>query len=385
MARILILGSGFAAISAAEMLASAVGNEHEIMLVSNRMEFTFFPAIVPMVFGDFQREEITFGLGPMLAEHGINFLKGDVRAINTKSRTVDVSSERMNFTIGYDFLVVAVGRRLAAVNVPGLSEHAHHLLSVDAAMKFKEAISNFESGKIVVGLCPDASLPIPVCESALALADRFKKQIKRGEISLSVVVPTTLEKAFAGTALFRDIDGEFDRNGIRLVSDFAVTKVEEFRIHSAQGSSLDYDLLMLIPPFSGQLALQNTGPVTDVSGFAKVNSLMQVAGLEHVYAAGEIVSMPGPKFGYMAMRQGRVAAANILAELNGDVPTTEYIHRPAWTIAEKYTHPIFFHYGFWDETLDDFNENAFFGMARKIRDHYGPINVPEAEGYHAHA
>ncbi len=386
MANILILGGGFAAISAAETLASAVaGSEHEIMLVSSSPDFTFFPAIVPMVFGDFSTEEIRFDLPQKLAEHGIRFIEGDVRAINTERRIVKVAGDRLDCEIGFDHLVVAVGRRLAIGTVPGLVEHAHHLLSVDAALKFKEAVSAFESGSIVVGLCPDATLPVPVCETALALADQFATEIQRGDVSLSVVVPTTLERAFAGTALFRDIEDEFDRKGISLVSDFAVTQVEKDEIHSALGTSIHHDLLMLIPPFAGQLSSRTLGPVTDMSGFAKVNPLMQVAGLDRIYAAGEIVSRPGPKFGYIAVRQGKVAAENILAELGGENPTVEYVHKPAWALSEKYTDPVFFHYGIWDETLDDFDENALFGMARMMRDRYGKIKVTEAENYIATA
>lgn len=385
MARVLILGGGFAAISAAETLASEVGTEHEIILVSKSSDFTFFPAIVPMVFGELKPEEIRFDLRPKLVEHGIQFIQGDVCAINTKSRTVKVSGDRKDYTIGFDYLVVAVGRRLATGAVPGLFDHAHHLLGVDAALKFKEAVSRFESGSIVVGLCPEASLPVPVCETALALAERFETQIKRGDILLSVVVPTTLEKAFAGSALFRDIEAEFDRKGIRLVSNCAVAQVEKDRIVSTVGTSINHDLLMLIPPFGGQLSLRNLGPVTDVSGFAKVNTLMQVVGLDQVYAAGEIVSIPGPKFGYMAMRQGKVVAANILAGLRGEKPAVEYTHKIAWAVGEKYSDAVFFHYGFWDETLDDFDENALFGMARKIRDRYGHIKMLESENYLAAA
>ena len=373
MAKILILGGGFAAISAAETLSTAVGGDHEIILVSKNPDFTFSPAIVPMVFGDFRPDEIRFDLRPKLAERNIQFIQGDVKAINTHAKTVKVIGDRIDCTVGYDYLLVAVGRRLAGGAIPGLFEHAHNLLGVDAALKFKAAIAAFETGSIVVGLCPDASLPVPVCESALALAGRFEKEIKHGDVSLTLVVPTTIEKAFAGAALFRDVEDEFDRKGVRLVSDFAVTEVDETRITSALGTTIDYDLLMLMPPFGGQLSLRNLGPLTDVSGFARVDAMMRVADLPGVYAAGEIVSIPGPKFGYMAMRQGRVAAANILAELLGEAPKVEYQHRTAWAIAEKYTDPVFFHYGFWDDTLDDFDEEALLGMAKTVREKYGHI------------
>ena len=81
----------------------------------------------------------------------------------------------------------------------------------------------------------------------------------------------------------------------------------------------------------------------------------------------------------MAIRQGKVAALNVLAELKGEKPAVEYRHKIEWAIAEKYTDPVFFHYGFWDDTLDDFDENALLGMAKEVRRHYGPVKRSDAE------
>ena len=39
------------------------------------------------------------------------------------------------------------------------------------------------------------------------------------------------------------------------------------------------------------------------------------------------------------------------------------------------------HYGFWDETLNDFDDKALFGMARKLREHYGPVTIPADESH----
>jgi sulfide:quinone oxidoreductase len=379
MARILILGGGFAAISAADTLTSAIGDKHEITLVSKNPDFTFFPAIVPMVFGDFAPEDIRFDLRPRLADREVNFVQGEVRAINTRLRTVEVSEDRIDVTLPFDYLIMAIGPRLTAGIVPGLFEYAHHLVTVEAAIKFKEAVSKFKSGAIVVGLCPDATLPVPVCESAVALAERFKLEIKRGDVSVSVVFPSTFEKAFAGSTLFRNMEATFESKGIRLVSDFPVTQVDDGEIASASGEVIKYDLLMLMPPFASQLSLRNLGPVTDFSGFARVNSFMEVTGADRIYAAGDLVSLPGPKFGYMAIRQGKVAALNILAQIKGEKPTTEYRHKIEWAISEKYTDPVFFHYGFWDDTLEDFDENALLGMAKEVRRLYGPVKRTDAE------
>ncbi len=377
MARILILGGGFAAVAAAETLSDSAGDKHEITLVSNNHDFTFFPALVPLVFGDFKPEEIHFDMRPKLAERNIRFVEGEVLGIEPDLRTVRVRGDDIEGFIHFDYLVLAMGRRLATEKTPGFFEYAHHLLGVGPALKFKEAIANFSSGSIVVGLCPQALLPVPVCETALALAKRFASRIAAREVSVTAVFPCMLEKAFAGSTLFRDIEGEFEGNGVRLVSDFAVDQISDHEIVSTLSSRLEYDLLMLVPPFRGQSLLHRLAPLTDAEGFAQVNELMQIKGFEHIYAAGDVVALPGPRFGYMAMRQARVAASNITAQLRNEEPTTEYSHKIAWAIGEKYTDPVFFHYGFWDETLDDFDENAFFGMAKSIRDRYGPVKVPD--------
>src|SRR5829696_1686813 len=203
MANIVILGGGFAAVSAAETLASAVGEEHAIILISKNSDLTFFPAIVPMVFGDFAPEDMRFDLRPKLAERNIHFIQGEVRAINTHARTVNVGRAGVDAVINFDYLIIAMGRRLAMVEVPGLFEHAHDLLSIPGALKFKEAIAAFESGSIVLGVCPNAALPVPVCESALALAKRFESEMKHGTVAVNVVFPMTLERAFSGSTLFR--------------------------------------------------------------------------------------------------------------------------------------------------------------------------------------
>src|SRR4051812_39909927 len=82
MARVLILGGGFAAISAAQELTSLLGDD-EIILVSKSSEFTFYPAIIPCIFGDLDFDNIRFDLVSVLAERGVRFIHGDVESINT--------------------------------------------------------------------------------------------------------------------------------------------------------------------------------------------------------------------------------------------------------------------------------------------------------------
>src|SRR6476619_1538610 len=124
MASIVILGGGFAGVTAAETLAAEVGGEHDITLVSAGRDFTFYPALVPLVFGDFEPQEIHFDLRAKLFEKRIRFVQGEVRAIEPESRSVRIAGDDIDGSIRYGYLLVAIGRRLATEKIPGFFEHA---------------------------------------------------------------------------------------------------------------------------------------------------------------------------------------------------------------------------------------------------------------------
>jgi len=376
VAKILIVGGGFAAIAAAEILADGVGDKDEIIVVAENDKFIFYPGLLPLVFDKCKLNDVYFDLSQLLQQRKIKFIKAEVIGIDPPKKTIRIVNGPDEEILNFDFLLVAAGRKPKIAAIPGFREYSNHLLSVEAALLFKQAIAAFESGSIVLGLCPDASLPIPLCEAALGLAERFRQKIKGGDISIKLLFPVTLEKALAGSGLFRDLETEFEEKGITLLSDFPVSVIYENSILAATGSCIHYDLLMLMPAFSGPGVLSNQSSITDREGFAQVDENMQIVGFDQIYAAGDIISLSGPRFGYMALRQGKVAAENILARLSDKEPEAVYRHDIEWIIGKRYTDPVFLHYGFWDETLADFNENALFGMAKLIRERYGSVKEP---------
>jgi NADH dehydrogenase FAD-containing subunit len=51
MANIIVLGGGFAGVTAAESLRSRLGEQHQVKLISKYSEFMFYPALVRLAFG----------------------------------------------------------------------------------------------------------------------------------------------------------------------------------------------------------------------------------------------------------------------------------------------------------------------------------------------
>ena len=369
MANILILGGGFGGLIAAEKLAAAFGSEHRITLVSKSRKFIFYPALVQVAFGKFEPEDISFDLREKLSDLGVRFSQGEVIRINAESRLVSVAKEDYTIDVDYDYLVVAFGRRLATEKIPGFYEHAHHLLDVEAALKFGAAVKDFGGGRIVVGMCPGAYLPVPACETAFALARRFETEISEKKISITVVFPETVREAFGGAKIYGELEWAFDKYDIELIENFPVREISEDKISSDDGRAINHDLLMFIPPFQGQKIIKNSG-IADDSGFAKVNQFMQAANSLQTYAVGDCTALAGPKLAHMAVRQAAVAAKNIASEIRGEPPDEVYYHEIATIIDQGGADSIYLHYGIWNDKFYELQKGTLWSWAKEIHDRF---------------
>src|ERR1041384_1202749 len=170
MARVVILGGGFGGVVAAERLAKQLSEEHQITLVSRSRNFVFYPALVRLAFGKCDKDDVLFDLRHTMLSRRINFVEAEVAHVDLEG------------TLPYDYLIFALGRRLATERITGFYEHAHHLLNVDKAIKFGKAVNEFKEGRAILGQCFGARLPVPVYETAFALARHLEKKGPRDRV-----------------------------------------------------------------------------------------------------------------------------------------------------------------------------------------------------------
>ena len=367
MKKILILGGGFAGLTAAERLSEHFGGKHQITLVSPHREFTFYPALVRLAFGQLEAEELTFDLVKKLNKIKVRFVEGEVLHLKPEYHRVQIAGKEFNGDLSYDYLVIAMGRRLATEKMPGFFDHAHHLLGIKAAKKFGSAVDEFKGGEIVVGLSPNAFLPVPVCETAFSLATRFKKEMEESKISITTIFPETIEKAFGGADITEELKKSFKKHNIKVLEDFPISEVSRKAVISKDLYKIPYDLLMLLPPFRGQARLSEN-KITDDLNFVEVDEYMRVKGMKNAYAAGDIVSFPGPKLAHIAIRQANVAAFNIAQEIEGKEPDTVFYHEIASIIDQGGADSLYLHYGVWDESLYRVKQGTLWGIAKRVHD-----------------
>jgi sulfide:quinone oxidoreductase len=367
MADILILGGGFGGVVAAERLARALGDEHQITLVSRSNRFTFYPALVRLAFGQCTPDDVMFDLRGALLNRRVRFIKAEVARIDPQARTVSVTGAEVFGELRYDYLIFALGRRLATERVKGFYEHAHHLLSVEAALKFGAALSAFQQGRAVVGSCPGARLEVPVYETAFALARQLDAHKERARIT--VISPEYPSLRVGSADIARAVAPALEAHHIAFMKQFPISEVTSEAVRTPAGLEVEYDLLMLIPPFTGPAALAGTG-LTDEEGFVRTERTMRVVGGERMYAAGDAVSLPGPKMGHMAVRQGEVAAENVVAELRGRVPAATYEHELMLVIDEGGGESSYLHRQLWEDGAKTVGHGRFWHWAKLVQQLY---------------
>ena len=372
MAKILILGGGFGGVVAAERLAEQLNDDHQITLVSRSRNFVFYPALVRLAFGKSQAQDVSFDLRHAMLDRRVNFIEAEVARIDTFTRKVTIAHGDLEGSLPYDYLIFALGRRLATEHINGFYEHAHHLLNVDKAIQFGKAIANFHEGRAVIGQCDGARLPVPVFETAFALDRLLRERSERERVRITVVCSDPVCSdigADAATAL----KNACNARQIELLPDFPVKAITENSLTATDGRTINHDLLMLLPPFRGAAASSYLES-TDTQGYINVDWTMRVIGHERIYAAGDCVNLEGPKMGHMAARQGEVAAINVAAEIDGHEPLAHYLHEMRFVIGEAGADSLYLHKDLWTDGPATVKHGRFWNWAKRAQKEYWEVS-----------
>jgi sulfide:quinone oxidoreductase len=188
-----------------------------------------------------------------------------------------------------------------------------------------------------------------------------------GSVRIKVIFPSSLEAAFGGAALYKELEAAFAKNGINVLYDIPVNGITETEVTSSAGHTIGYDLLMMVPPFRGHALFRHL-EAADEFDFIEADAHMRVKGLDKTYAAGDITAFPGPKLAHMAARQAETAAANILAEIGGAEPKEVYHHEIAAIINAGGPDSIYLHYGIENGALHSLRKGKFWGWAKEAHD-----------------
>ena len=322
-ARVVVIGGGYGGATAAKYVRVLSKNSIDVVLVEPNDAFVSCPLSNLVVGGSKRLGDVTVPYSG-LRRHGITVVKDSARSIDTARKVVTLAGGSQ---IGYDKLVVSPGIELLPGSIEGL-QAAHASGSVLHAWKagpetvaLRRQLEAMPDGGVYALTVPEAPYRCPPgpYERACQVAWYFKNAKPRSKVIIVDANPDVTSKG----ALFKKVWAEQYRGIVeyrpqhKTVGVDARTGTLKFEVHD----DLKAQVLNVVPPMrAAEIAVQaglnnlanNRWCGVDYQSFEST-----VAKDVHVIGDSIMLAPLMPKSGHMANSHGKVAAAAIVARLNG--------------------------------------------------------------------
>ena len=317
--RIVILGAGFAALTAVRELRKR-SPEARLTLVAPKAEFVYLPSLIWIPSGLRKGSDLILPLDRFLKDHQVEFVAGRVSGLRDGGRTVLTDAgEVLN-----DALIIATGARFIK-KLPGI-EHALTLCEgVASAEAIRDRVNAMQGGRIALGFGgnpnePSAMRGGPMFELLFGLDTLLRRQGKRDRIELTFFNAATEPGKRLGERAVTGLLQEMARRRIDTHLGHKPLSFSEKGVDT-EGGHINADLILFMPGLTGPAWAPEAGLKLSPGGFFQADEFCRVEGADKVFVAGDAGSFPGPdwmpKQAHMADLQARAAAENLLLALDG--------------------------------------------------------------------
>jgi len=326
MQRITIIGTGFAALSAARRLRQ-LDRQATITVIGPRPEMIFLPSLIWIPSGLRQASDLVVPLKGFFERTGIHFHAGEATGIENAGRTVLTN----NGSVENDGLIIACGGRFIK-KLPGIEHAITPCEGIAAVERMRDRVKDLSSGTIALGFAGNPNEPTamrggPIFEFLFGLDTQLRREGRRDKIKLVFFNPMPNPGNRLGEKAVKRLLNEIKRRDIATHLGHKLSGFEVDRVKT-EGGDIPADLIVFMPGMTGNAWFDNTDLPRSPGGLLKADALCRVEGRERIYVAGDAGSFPGPdwmpKQAHMADLQAEAAAENLLADLHGRVPTRSF-------------------------------------------------------------
>ncbi|MHB1834558.1 MAG: NAD(P)/FAD-dependent oxidoreductase [Solirubrobacteraceae bacterium] len=311
----IVLGGGFGGLAAAHELRRRLGADHEITLLADDDRFFVGYAKLWDLVGARPLETGTRRLSALDAQ-GIRFVHAHVRAIDPARRVVETTVGSFDA----DYMIVALGAAANRQRLGSAEPGSHDLYDPDQLPAMRTELGRLERGRVIVAVLgtPYVCPPAPY-EAAFLLEEYLRR--RRGGANIEVVVSTPMPSPLpmAGSEVDEVVANGLAGQGIDLRTGQQIAKIDtQAKVVSfVGGASLDYSVLLGIPQAVPPAVIADS-PLAGEDGWIRPDPETGHTSFDGVYAVGDCTAVENlPKAGVFAEALGRVAGANVAAEIAG--------------------------------------------------------------------
>jgi sulfide:quinone oxidoreductase len=322
--KILIVGGGTGGTILANNLARRLKPEIKtgkarITMLSASDKHMYQPGLLYVAFGRMTTDELYRDQASLL-EPGIGFQVDPVDEFSLDKNQVKTKSGK---TIGYDLVVIATGSRAVPEEIPGFAEHAIHMYTEEAAVKFYQTISKFQGGRVVIAVGVPHKCPMIPPEVTFCLYDYFKDRNMLDKVQFHYTYP--INRLHGLEPVSKWMEGEFAQRGITSETLFNIKEIDGARkmLRSEEGTETPFDLLVAVPAHRGMQVIEKNN--LGKGGWVPVDKFrLNLDGRQNAFAIGDTTNIPISKAGSTAHFEAEALAENLAAIVKTGAPVRNY-------------------------------------------------------------
>jgi NADH:ubiquinone reductase (H+-translocating) len=338
--RVLILGGGFGGIYTALELEKLLPRRDDVTvtLVTRDNFFLFTPMLHEVATSDLEINTIINPLHKLLSR--VSTFIGNIEAIDLTAKSVHLSHgfDRHCHELPFDQLILALGASTNFFGLPGVEANALALRTISDAVALRSRlISQLEEANsecaiggrkplltfVVAGGGFAGVETIGGINDFVRQSIRFYPALSEADVRMVLVTPDELILAELGPELGAYAQRELASRGIEILTRARVAGYKNGSVLISDGRSVPASTMVWTAgncgnPLVASLSLPNRG------GRLLVNEYLEVENTPGMWALGDCAMVPNPltngfhpATAQHALRQGRVLARNLVAEIAG--------------------------------------------------------------------
>jgi sulfide:quinone oxidoreductase len=329
--KVVILGGGTGGIIVANLLGRKAKKQAEVTLVS-KQENVFYEADLPFRIFDKKSLESQYKPVRKFVNKNVSVLKEEVIGLDVEKKSVTFKNGN---SIPYDFLVIATGAHYDYDSVPGFKEGAKHYYNEEGINELRKELDQFvkdgtngQVKDVVIGIADlPFKCPVAPLEGVFMMEHFLRRKKLRKTTNLHYLSP--IGSAFSIENANVHIEKKLGKKNINLHTFFNTETIHTDKnvVESLEGDEIKYDLLIMVPPHTGQAFLQGSS-IADESGWVNVNTkTLQNEDYPNIFALGDAANLPVSKAGSSAHYQAMAVAHNLVDVLKGNIDLSQVKER----------------------------------------------------------
>ena len=343
MAHVVILGAGIGGLNAAYDMKEKLRPQDSVTVISENPYFQFTPSNPWLAVNWRSRDDITFSMAPYLEKKGIKLIAAAAKRVHPEKNEVEMAD---GTTVGYDYLIIATGPKLAFDEVEGAGPE-HHTNSICTVNHAEQAAKRWEAfvtdpGEAIVGAFQGASCYGPAYEFAMIMDTDLRRRKIRSKVPMTFVTaePYIGHLGLGGVGDSKGMMESVLRDKhIKWICNAKVTKIEAGKMHVVEHNDdgsvkkehdLTFKYSMMLPAFKGVDAVFGIEGLTNPRGFIVIDQFQRNPKYQNIYSIGVCVAIPPvevtpvptgtPKTGYMIESMVTATVHNIRNAIDGKEP-----------------------------------------------------------------